>query len=82
MTIAEQIYALVKTLPPAQASEVLTFAEFVSARQIDPADGAAASSQAPWAEFVSSLAGAWANDFPDLDGIRAGMGADVLRESL
>jgi hypothetical protein len=28
MTIAEQIYALVKTLPQDQADEILTFAEF------------------------------------------------------
>jgi hypothetical protein len=29
MTLAEQIYLLVKTLPPEQAGEVLTFAEFI-----------------------------------------------------
>ena len=31
-TIAEQIYALVKTLPAAQASEVLVFAEMIRAK--------------------------------------------------
>lgn len=82
MTIAEQIYTLVKTLPPEQASEVLTFAEFVSARRVDHPDGAPERSQIPWVELVRSLAGAWADDFPDLEGIRHGMGADVRRESL
>jgi hypothetical protein len=31
-------------------------------------------------ELVRSLAGAWADDFPDLEGIRHGMEADVRRE--
>ncbi len=38
--------------------------------------------EVPWPEFVRSLAGAWADDFPNLETIRAGMGQDVLRESL
>ncbi|WP_228043655.1 DUF2281 domain-containing protein [Dolichospermum sp. LEGE 00246] len=35
MTIAEQIYALVKTLPPDQADEILTFAEFIRAKHLN-----------------------------------------------
>jgi hypothetical protein len=35
MTIAEQIYAIVKTLPQDQASEILTFAEFIRAKHLN-----------------------------------------------
>ena len=35
MTIAEQIYKLVQNLPQDQASEVLTFAEFVCAKHLN-----------------------------------------------
>ncbi|TAF37337.1 MAG: DUF2281 domain-containing protein [Oscillatoriales cyanobacterium] len=65
MTIAEQIYAIAKILPKDQASEILTFAEFVCAKhlsanqQTDTVD-----SPIPWAEFVFSLAGTWGKDFP------------------
>lgn len=78
MSIAEQIYTLVKTLPETQASEVLTFVEFVrnkerhSASEIEPSS---------WEELVFSLAGSWADDFTSLEDIR-GTGQDVQRESL
>ena len=36
----------------------------------------------PWPEFVRSLAGAWADDFSDLETIRVGMGQDIPRENL
>jgi hypothetical protein len=32
MTIADQIHEIVKTLPPEQANQVLTFAEFIRSR--------------------------------------------------
>jgi hypothetical protein len=35
MTIADQIYALVKTLPPAQAEEILNFAEFIRNKHLN-----------------------------------------------
>jgi hypothetical protein len=35
MTIAEQIYTLVKTLPQDQAGTILTFAEFVCAKHLN-----------------------------------------------
>ncbi|KAM3115519.1 DUF2281 domain-containing protein [Phormidesmis sp. 146-33] len=35
MTIAEQIYTLVRTLPQDQASTILMFAEFVSAKHLN-----------------------------------------------
>lgn len=82
MTIAEQIYTIVKTLPQDQASEILNFAEFISAKHnsvnkpIDTVD-----SPIPWPELVYSLAGAWARDFPSLEEIRAQSGQDILRES-
>jgi hypothetical protein len=69
MTIAEQIYALVKSLPPDQASEVLTFAF----NAVDSMD---------WSELVYSLAGAWGEDFPALEVIRAESGQDTVREIL
>ncbi len=83
MTIAEQIYTLVKTLPPEQASEILTFAEYIGRnreRTVQPIE--TEEQQAPWAEFIHSLAGSWVDDFPDLDTLRSGMGQDIARESL
>ncbi|MCC3404950.1 MAG: DUF2281 domain-containing protein [Microcoleus sp. PH2017_10_PVI_O_A] len=83
MTIAEQIYAIAKILPKDQASEILTFAEFVCAKhlsanqQTDTVD-----SPIPWAEFVFSLAGTWGKDFPSIEDIRAESGQDILGESL
>jgi len=83
MTIAEQIYALVKNLPQEQASEVLTFAEFISSRHSikNPLTNTADTSLS-WTELVDSLAGAWADDFPSLESIRVEEGQDILRESL
>jgi hypothetical protein len=83
MTIAEQIYSLVKNLPQDQAGEILTFTEYIctknlAANQVVDTE----ETLAPWAELVSSLAGAWADDFPDLEDIRATVGQDALRESL
>jgi hypothetical protein len=83
MTIAERIYSLVKTLPQEQASEILTFAEYICTKNLaadQPIDTEEA--QVPWGELVSSLAGSWSDDFPDLEDIRAGVGQDILRESL
>ena len=83
MTIAEQIYAIVKTLPKDQASEILTFAELVSAKHLSanqPTD--TVDSPIPWTELIFSLAGTWAKDFPSLEDIRAESGQDILRESL
>jgi hypothetical protein len=82
MTLAEQIYALVKTLPPEQASEVLTFAESFRAKHSDEHLSVQADDQAAWANFVYSLAGAWGQDFPDLEEIRKDSGQDIDRESL
>jgi hypothetical protein len=83
MTIAEQIYSLVKTLPQDQAGEILTFAEYICTKNLVANQPIHTEEvQAPWGELVSSLAGAWADDFPDLEDIRAGVGQDTLRESL
>jgi hypothetical protein len=67
MTIAEQIYALVKNLPQDQAGEILMFTEYIctknlAANQVVNTEEA----QAPWGELVSSLAGAWADDWEHL----------------
>ncbi|WP_238393373.1 DUF2281 domain-containing protein [Myxacorys almedinensis] len=35
MSIAEQIYAIVKSLPQEQASEILTYAEFIRAKHLN-----------------------------------------------
>jgi hypothetical protein len=78
MSIAEQIYALVKALPQEQASEVLTFVEFVRHKERRSTD---AIDSASWEELVFSLAGSWADDFPGIEDIR-GTGQDVQRESL
>lgn len=83
MTIAEQIYAIVKTLPQEQASEILTFAELICAKQ-NGANQPLGMVDSPihWTQLVYSLAGAWEKDFPTLEEIRAESGQDMLRESL
>ena len=67
MTIADQIYTLVKTLSQDEANEILTFAEFIKSKRengVQPTDPE--EPQLPWPELVRSLAGAWADDFPEL----------------
>lgn len=81
MTIAEQIYALVKSLPEDQASEILTFAEFVQAKHLKANQLSTTVDSASWSELISSLAGAWKEDFPTLEEIRAESGQDIPRES-
>ncbi len=82
MTIAEQIYSLVQTLSQEQASEILTFAEYICFKnQSAKADDPAADSVVLWGALVHSLAGAWADDFPTLEEIRGGLGQDAVRES-
>ncbi|BAS54362.1 hypothetical protein NIES2135_03860 [Leptolyngbya boryana NIES-2135] len=82
MIIAEQIYALVKSLPQDQANEVLTFAEFIHAKHLKDNQSLSTVSSTDWSEFVYSLDGAWVEDFPTLEAIRAESGQDTLRESL
>ena len=82
MTIAEQIYALVKTLPPDQADEILNFAEFIRAKHLNANQTVKNIDQLPWSELVYSLAGTWKDDFPTLEEIRTESGQDILRESL
>ena len=83
MTIAEQIYAIVKALPQDQASEILTFAEFIHAKHLNANQpSGTVDSLMPWTELVNSLAGSWAKDFPTLEDIRTSSGEDILRESL
>jgi hypothetical protein len=82
MTIIEQLYAIVKNLPQEQASEILTFAEFIRAQHLNAQESIAIlDTSTPWAELVYSLAGTWAQDFPSLEEIRAELGEDILRES-
>ncbi|WP_264327623.1 DUF2281 domain-containing protein [Romeriopsis navalis] len=69
MTIAEQIYTLVKTLPEAQAREILTFLE--SLCEQNQSD----SSFLPWPKLVKSLAGDWSGDLTNLDEIRTNLWA-------
>ena len=66
MTIAEQIYAIVKTLPKDQASEILTFAEFVFAKHLSANQPTDTVDAIPWTELVFSLAGTWEKDFHSL----------------
>ena len=82
MTVIEQIYAIVKTLPQNQASEILTFAEFIHAKYLNGNQSTdTVDPLTPWQELVYSLAGTWAEDFPSLEEIRAESGEDILRES-
>jgi hypothetical protein len=82
MTIAEQIYALVKSLPQDQASEVLTFATSIHAKHLKDSQSFAEIDSMGWSELVYSLGGAWGVDFPTLEMIRAESGQDTVRESL
>ncbi|AFZ58500.1 DUF2281 domain-containing protein [Anabaena cylindrica FACHB-243] len=83
MTIAEQIYAIVKTLPQDQADEILTFAELIRAKHLNANQTVNQSAnQLSWVELVYSLAGTWKEDFPTLEEIRAESEQDILRESL
>ncbi len=81
MTIAEQIYTLVQSLPQDKASQVLTFAESIRG-ELRRSQSGHAIDELPWAEFVYSLAGAWGDDFPALEEIRGNAGQDIVRESL
>lgn len=82
MTIADQIYELVKALPQEQASEILTFAEFIRAKHQDGNAPINSVASVPWVELVSSLAGTWGEDFPNLEIIRTEPGQDIVREIL
>lgn len=82
MTIAEQIYAIAKSLPQDQADEILTFAEFIRAKHLNANQSINTGNLVPWAELVHSLTGTWKDDFPTLEDIRAESGQDILRESL
>lgn len=83
MTIAEQIYTLVKDLSQAEASEVLAFAEFIwFKRSTQNLATSTVDDARVWTELVDSLAGSWADDFPSLESIRAGEGQDIRRENL
>jgi hypothetical protein len=82
MTIAEQVYAIVASLPEDQAKEGLTFAQFIGAKHLNPDQSMTTTDTMPWAELIESLSGAWKNDFPSLEDIRAGSGQDILRERL
>jgi hypothetical protein len=81
MSIAEQIYALVKSLPQDQASEILTFAEFIRTKHLNTNQPIDAMEQTSWKELVYSLTGAWKDDFPTLEDIRSESGQDILREN-
>jgi hypothetical protein len=82
MTIAEQIYAIAKTLPQDQADAILTFAEFIRAKHLNTNQTVNNIDELSWSELVYSLAGTWKDDFPTLEEIRAQSGQDILRESL
>lgn len=82
MTIIEQIYEIVKSLPQEQAREILTFAEFIRVQHLNANPSSAIlDTSTPWAELVYSLARTWEKDFPTLEDIRAESGEDILRES-
>jgi hypothetical protein len=82
MSIAEQIYALVKSLHQEQASEILNFAEFVRTKHLSTHQSVSKVDPTPWTELVYSLAGAWREDFPTLEEIRDESEQDIQRESL
>ncbi|MFO0409000.1 MAG: DUF2281 domain-containing protein, partial [Dolichospermum sp.] len=68
-------------LPPAQAEEILNFAEFIRNKHLNTNQNINNSQNLSWEELVYSLAGTWKDDFPSLEEIRSTTGEDVLRES-
>jgi hypothetical protein len=82
MTIADQIYELVKSLPQDQASKILSFAKFIRAKYLNTSQPIDTATSVPWVELVYSLAGSWGEDFPSLEDIRANQGRDIPREKL
>ncbi|BAY19435.1 hypothetical protein NIES21_52970 [Anabaenopsis circularis NIES-21] len=82
MTIAEQIYELVKSLPQDQASEILSFAESIRDQYLNANQPSNTVTSQQWTELVYSLAGSWEQDFPSLEDIRSNSGQDILREIL
>jgi hypothetical protein len=82
MTIIEQIYEIVKSLPQEQANEILNFAESIQKQHLNAnQSNATLNTSTSWEELVYCLSGAWGQDFPTLEEIRADMGEDILRES-
>jgi Protein of unknown function (DUF2281) len=73
MTTAEKIYDIVRSLPEDYAHEVLLFAETVLKKHElnteTPEEKTARMEE--WHELVRSLAGAWADQYPDLAEIRS-----------
>lgn len=82
MTIAEQISAIVKTLPQEQASEILNFAEYIRSQYLHIHQPITVDTSIPWQEMINSLAGAWGEDFPMVEEISTQVGEDIFRESL
>jgi hypothetical protein len=81
MTIADQIYSIVKTLPQEQASKLLNFAETIrTSHLITDRPMPKKTDLTAWQELVYDLAGSWGEDFPSLSEIRSDS-EDVLRES-
>ena len=79
MTVAEQVYEVVKRLPQEKAAEVLTFARSIKAQQAS--QESASEKMAAWHRFLDSIDPADWEDFPTLAEIRANQGEDVPRES-
>jgi hypothetical protein len=82
MTITERISTIIETLPQDQASEILTFVEFVRDKHLKATSlNKSADDSKNWIELVNTLSGAWADDFPTLESIRVAEGQDIPRES-
>jgi hypothetical protein len=78
MTIVEKISTIIEMLPQDQASEILTFVEFVRDKHLKAIFLTKSSDDSKnWIELVNALSGAWADDFPTLESICAGEGQDI-----
>jgi hypothetical protein len=71
MTIAKQIYEIVKSLPEDQASKILTFVKFIRAKHLNANQTVTTVDSTSWSELTSALAGTWQEDFPSLEEIRS-----------
>ena len=79
MTVAEQIYELVRALPEEKAAEVLTFAKSIREKQMSQKSPSLEQISA-WHQFLDSIDPADWEDFPTAEEIRANQGEDAPRE--
>lgn len=80
MTVAEQVYEIVKQLPEDKVAEVLAFAKSIE-QQALKARISDAERMADWHRFLDSIDPADWEDFPSLEEIRSWPSENAPKES-